>query len=62
MNTAVEYKRVPSEFRTFKPQNSRISADLIIVCLWATFGFVLTAAAFALGFAAEVGQVLAVAG
>jgi hypothetical protein len=48
-----EIPAVPSELRIFERQRTRIAADFSIVCPWA---------AFALGCAAEVGHMLAVAG
>lgn len=39
-----------------------IPIDFSIVCLWTAVGLVLTALVFTLGFGAEVGQALAVAG
>jgi len=39
-----------------------IATDFYLVCLWSTLGLLLTAAAFALGFGAELGQALAMAG
>jgi hypothetical protein len=36
--------------------------DVCVVCLWTTLGLTLTAVFFALGFEAEIGQLLALAG
>jgi hypothetical protein len=44
------------------PQRASISANFGLVCLWTTFGLALTALIFALGFSAEVEQVLAAIG
>ena len=38
------------------------SADFCVVCLWSALGLTLTGLLFALGFGAEIGQVLALAG
>lgn len=40
----------------------KLDADLCVVCLWASLGLVLTALFFTLGFEAEGGQLLALAG
>jgi hypothetical protein len=52
--------QTPSKF--FIPQLASISVDFIIVCLWSTVGLVLAALMFTLGFAAEAGQALVMAG
>ena len=52
--------QIPSKF--FIHQPASIPVDFSIVCLWATLGLVLTALMFALGFDAEVGQALIIAG
>ncbi|MGP0090786.1 MAG: hypothetical protein ACLPKB_12640 [Xanthobacteraceae bacterium] len=46
--------------RQLPARHSRVAADLMIVCLWAIVGLVLTALAVNLG--AELGQILAAAG
>jgi hypothetical protein len=38
------------------------SADFCIVCLWSALGLTLTGLLFALGFGAEIGEILAMAG
>jgi hypothetical protein len=43
--------------RTFH-DDTTVSVDLVIVCLWAAFGLALTSLFFAMGFGAEVGQAL----
>jgi hypothetical protein len=40
-------------------QRASISDDFGFVCLWTSFGLVLTALVFTLGFSAEVEQILA---
>jgi hypothetical protein len=54
--------QVPSLFLIKIPQRASIPIDLIVVCLWSTLGLVVTAALFTLGFGAEFGQALAIAG
>ncbi len=53
---------LPSTLRNSSPQGTRIPADLAIVCLWAAFGTAVTALLFALGFGADIGEILAMAG
>lgn len=43
--------------RTFQ-NDTTVSADFVVVCLWVAFGLALTSLFFAMGFGAEVGQVL----
>ena len=38
------------------------SSDLAVVCVWALLGLNLTACVFALGYGAEIAQILALAG
>jgi hypothetical protein len=52
----------PSTFSSEINHQVPVSDDFVIICLWTASGLVLTALAFSLGFGAEVGQVLAVAG
>jgi hypothetical protein len=43
------------------PFGTGVSADFRIACLWSALGLILTGLFFALGFGAEIGQILAVA-
>ena len=49
-------------YSTFRPEPLGASADFCIVCLWSALGLTLTGLLFALGFGAEIGQILAIAG
>jgi hypothetical protein len=52
----------PTAFARIVSVRMPIAADFYIICLWSMLGLLVTAAAFALGFEPELGQVLAVAG
>jgi hypothetical protein len=50
-------------YSTFRPEpRMGASADFCIVCLWSALGLTLTGLLFALGWGAEIGQILAMAG
>jgi hypothetical protein len=51
----------PTPFR-IAPPGMGVSADFHIACLWSALGLTLTGLLFALGFGAEIGQILAMAG
>jgi hypothetical protein len=52
--------RFPTSYRVAH-LGREVSADFRIVCLWSALGLALTGVFFALGFGAEIGQILAVA-
>lgn len=62
MTTLAHYTRAPwVRYRLFD-QDLRVPIHLPVVCLWSAIGLTLTGSLFALGFAAEIGQAIAVAG
>jgi len=52
----------PGAFVRIVAEKMPIDAGFYIVCLWSVLGLLLTTATFALGFGAEFGQALAMAG
>ena len=51
----------PTVFGISRRRSTRISIDVVIVCLWMAFGTALTALFFFLGFGAAIAGVLALA-
>jgi hypothetical protein len=51
----------PTAFRISRRLTTRISMDVVIVCLWMAFGTALTALLYVLGFGADIAGVLALA-
>jgi hypothetical protein len=62
MPTAIALNHTQNSLARGFVERTLFYADLAAVCLWSALGLALTAAAFAVGFAGELGPALVIAG
>lgn len=62
MTTMVQYQPDQETAYGILYHEKTVSADLRLLCLWSAFGLILTGLFFALGFGADIGLALMMAG